>query len=204
MAAMRSSSPAPSAFIGAHRRMRTLFRDPLALLFFLAAVAAEADITGCACDPADPVSMEARLCSLSREAAKQPPEPGFFFLKDISPRKQKRTLMLPRRLEKGVYRLSDLTPKERLEFWTEAIRKAEELWGDDWGLAVNGDKVRTQCHPHIHIGKFLKASEKNNFIVINHPRQIPVPKGDGLWIHPVDKRLHVHTGEQICETVLLR
>ena len=173
-------------------------------LLLLAAVAARADITGCSCDPAEPASMESRPCSLSREAAAQPAEPSIFFLKDNNPRKQKRTLVLPRRLEKGLYRLSDLTAKERLELWTAAIAKAKELWGDEWGVAVNGDKVRTQCHPHIHIGKFLKAAETDNYFVISHPREIPVPKGDGLWIHPVGGKLHVHAGEQICETVLLR
>jgi hypothetical protein len=148
--------------------------------------------------------MEARECGLSREAARQPAEPFIFFLKDISPRKQQRWLALPRTLKRDFFRLSDLTAKERLEFWTVAVAKAKELWGEDWGLAINGDKVRTQCHLHIHIGKFLPASERPNYIVIEHPRQIPVPKGDGLWIHPVGRKLHVHTGEQICETVLLR
>ena len=34
--------------------------------------------------------------------------------------------------------------------------------------------------------------------------QIPTPGVDGYWIHPVNGKLHVHTGEQVCETVLLR
>lgn len=170
----------------------------------LTAVCARADITGCACDPNQPATMEARECALSREAAKQPPDRPIFLLKDTSPRKQMRWLALPRRLEKDCYRLSNLTPPERLQLWNAAIAKAKELWGDDWGVAVNGDKVRTQCHPHVHIGKFLKAAEKDGFIVVSGPKQFPVPKDAGFWAHPVGRKLHVHQGEQICETVLLR
>ena len=46
--------------------------------------------------------------------------------------------------------------------------------------------------------------EAGEFLVVDGPAQIPVPGKDGYWIHPVNGKLHVHTGEQICETVLLR
>jgi len=184
--------------------MAAVRRLILLLVPLLVAVCVRADIAGCACDPQQPATLEPRECGLTREAMKHPSGSSIFFLKDISPRKQQRMLALPCRAGKGVYRLSDLTPGERLELWTAAIEKAKELWGEDWGVAVNGDKVRTQCHPHVHIGKFLKAAEKKGYTVIRHPRQIPVPDGDGLWIHPAGGGMHVHRGEQICETVLLR
>jgi len=88
--------------------------------------------------------------------------------------------------------------------WTAAIEKAKSLWGDQWALAVNGPRVVTQCHLHIHIGKLLPGVETTNFITIRTVREIPVPENEGLWIHPQGNLYHVHLGEQITETVLLR
>ena len=98
-----------------------------------------------------------------------------------------------------------MTPTQRTELWSAAIEKAKSLWGDSWGLAVNGDESRTQCHAHIHIGKLLDGVETGRFVVANGPAEIPVPdEGGGLWVHPDGGKLHVHLGEQITETVLLR
>ena len=33
------------------------------------------------------------------------------------------------------------------------------MWGDEWGVAYNGERVRTQCHMHLHIGKLLHGIE---------------------------------------------
>lgn len=161
---------------------------------------------GCYCDAAKPDTMEARQCSLCREAEKQPPDVRFFFLKDANPMKANRTLILPRQHKPGKHSLSEFTPEERTELWTAAIEKAKSLWGDDWGVAYNGEEVRTQCHTHIHIGRLIKGAdiETKNFIVIGRPDQIPDPKGLGLWIHPVGNKMHVHMGEQRAETVLFR
>jgi diadenosine tetraphosphate (Ap4A) HIT family hydrolase len=167
--------------------------------------AARAGIEDCACDPGDPATMQARQCSLSREALAHPAEAPVFFLKDANPNKPHRLLALPKAVRKGIHTLADMTPAERTHFWTTAIQKAKELWGDAWGLAVNGEEMRTQCQPHIHIGKFLPAAESRNFIVVDGPAQMPVPKdGGGLWVHPQGDKLHVHLGEQLTETVLLR
>jgi hypothetical protein len=101
--------------------------------------------------------------------------------------------------------LEKLKPAERAALWTAAIGKAKELFGDEWGVAMNGDLVRTQCHPHIHIGRMLQGVETDNFVVVKGAADIPVPKdGSGLWVHAEGKRLHVHLGEQTCETVLFR
>ena len=41
--------------------------------------------------------------------------------------------------------------------------------------------------------------------MVDGPAAIPVPRdGSGLWIHPQNGKLHVHLGEEITETVLLR
>ncbi len=178
-------------------------------LGFLAVIAivpiAVAEIAGCNCDPGQPATLEARQCSLTREALAQPATPPIFFVKDINPTKPNRTLALPRAVRKDLHGLSDMTPAERLEFWTEAIRKAKQMWGDDWGLAINGDHARTQCQPHVHIGKFLGAAENSVFSSIDSPAKIPVPSsGEGLWIHQASGKLHVHTGEDLTETVLMR
>jgi hypothetical protein len=158
----------------------------------------------CDCDATRPETLEVRQCSLCREAEKQPADVRIFYLKDINPRKPNRWLVLPRKHGTAQHHLHDMTLDERTALWTAAIKKAKELWGDEWGVAYNGEKVRTQCHTHIHIGKLLRGVERDNYIIVSKPSQIPARKGEGMWVHPVNGRLHVHVGEQTCETVLLR
>jgi hypothetical protein len=159
----------------------------------------------CSCEPGRAETLEARQCSLCREAEKQPPSPDIFFLRDANPRKPNRWLALPRRHAVANHPLEEMTPAERTALWTAAIGKAQELFPDAWGVAYNGPKVRTQCHTHIHIGRLIKAQiETAQVKTVSTPAQIPSPDGAGLWIHPVGKKLHVHWGEQICETVLVR
>ena len=74
----------------------------------------------CQCDPARPQTLEARQCSLCREAEKQPAGELFFFLKDSNPRKPNRWLILPRAHSPGMHRLSDLSPKQRARLWKAA------------------------------------------------------------------------------------
>ena len=175
----------------------------LGLLLLLIPIS-RAAIEKCGCDVTQPESLKARECSLCREAEKQDPSTGIFFLKDVNPIKKNRTLALPRKHSEGLHNLSHLSQKERTALWTAAIDKGKELWGDEWGVAYNGDKVRTQCHVHIHIGKLLKGIETGKPIIVYSVAQIPVPNGDGLWIHPYGRGMHVHEHEQTCETVLLR
>lgn len=173
---------------------------PVALLVCATGLAQQV----CECDAGQPASMAARQCSLCTEAEKAPAG-DFFYLRDANPRKQNRWLVLPRRHGPGNHHLHEMTPLERTTLWTAAIAKGRELWGDDWGAAYNGAKVRTQCHAHIHIGKLLKGVERDvNVITVDSPSQIPAPKFEGVWIHPVGNRLHVHLGEQTTETALLR
>ena len=160
--------------------------------------------TKCACDPSQPETMKDRQCSLCAEAEKQ--TQAVFFLKDVNPRKANRTLALPRVHAPGLHRMADLPKQTQIDLWTAAVTKAHELFPqDDWGLAFNGDHVRTQCHTHIHIGRLLPGIETENFIVVDNPAAIPPPDDNGYWIHPIaNGKLHVHRGEQITETVLLR
>ena len=70
---------------------------------------------------------------------------------------------------------------------------------------MNGDMARKQCHAHIHIGKLLDGKETEDGVFVDGPEQLPViSDGAGLWFHPAGKRLHVHAGAQINETVLMR
>ncbi len=173
------------------------------LLLFL--TPASPDVRQCGCDLARPETMEARECSLCREAEKQGSDEPVFFLKDINPRKPNRLLALPRAHGKMQHSLHLFSPAEQKRIWTAAIAKARDVWGDDWGLAMNGDESRTQCHTHIHIGKLLKGIETANFAVVTGPERITAPTdGSGIWVHPEGARLHVHMAEQITETVLLR
>jgi CDP-diacylglycerol pyrophosphatase len=175
-----------------------------AIALALALCAGAAFAADCLCDPANPATLTVRQCSLCKEAEKQAGDVHIFFLKDINPRKPNRWLALPRMHGSAMHHLHDITPAERTRLWTAAIAKAKEMWGDEWGLAYNGEKVRTQCHTHLHIGKLIKGLETENFQVISQPSEIPAPPGEGLWIHPAGDKFHVHLGEQTTETVLLR
>jgi hypothetical protein len=176
------------------------------LILGVAGLSAVAAVDSCPCDPAQADTLKLRACSLTNEAGKQPASLETFFLKDINPRKANRTLALPRRVVPGqMHELKHLSAAERTRFWRDTIAKAKELWGDDWGVAYNGVKVRTQCHLHVHIGKLLKGVDSGKAIYVNRLEDIPVPKdGSGFWLHPAGKRFKVHINEQICETVLLR
>ena len=176
------------------------------LILLAAGLIAAAAVDRCGCDPAKPETLTERYCSLTNEAGKQPESMEVFFLKDANPRKVNRTLVLPRRVLAGeMHELRHLSPAERNKLWREAIAKAKELWGGDWGVAYNGVKVRTQCHLHLHVGKLLKGVDSGKAIYVGRLEDIPVPQdGSGLWIHPAGNGLKVHLNEQICETVLQR
>lgn len=149
--------------------------------------------------------MALRQCSLCGVAEKEPADVPVFFVKDINPRKPNRWLALPRAHGDAAHHLHEMTPAARAELWTAAIAKSKELFGDQWGVAYNGEKVRTQCHTHIHLGRFNPVAEQSQgVLVISRPSQIPAPPGQGIWIHPVGTKMHVHTGEQTVETVLVR
>jgi hypothetical protein len=170
----------------------------------LAAISAWADVRNCSCDPLKPETLEARECSLCREATLQPETTEIFFLKDINPRKPNRWLALTR-LYVPSGRI-DLLPRDlQTKLWKAAIEKGRQLWGDEWGLAYNGILNRTQCHTHIHIGKLLKGLDPGKWFDVTGPEHIRVPKdGSGVWVHPVGKKIRIHYGEGITETALLR
>lgn len=176
---------------------------PVVAFLAVSALAQTPQLT-CDCDHNRPETLKQRACSLCNEAEKHTEE--VFFLKDINPRKPNRWLALPRKHSDGKHLLHDMNPAERTALWKAAIAKAKEMWGpDDWGLAYNGPDVRTQCHAHLHIGKFARASENLRHVrIVSSPEEIPAPKDSGIWVHPHGGRLHVHLGEQITETVLLR
>ena len=168
----------------------------------LAALALRADLVTCDCDPARPGTLEARQCSLCREAEKQPADIKIFFLKDSNPTKPNRWLALPRTHERSIDLLSS---EQRADLWIAAVAKAKSLFGDQWAIAYNAPSVQTQCHVHLHIGKLIPGVETSQFTTVAKIEEIPVPAtGDGCWIHPEGKLFHVHTGEQINETVLER
>ena len=176
-----------------------------AIFLFLTVSLGVADVRNCVCDATKPESLDARECSLCKAAEQQPAGAAIFFLKDTNPRKPNRWLALPRAHYKNGHGLEQMQPEERTMLWSAAMEKAKSLWGDQWGLAMNGELNRTQCHGHIHIGKLLDNVETDSFAVVKGPAEIPVPPdGAGLWVHPAGDSLHVHSGEQITETVLMR
>ncbi len=175
----------------------------LLIAAMLAAVlAVGADIVTCTCDVTRPETMEARSCGLCREAEKQPPGVKVFFLKDANPSKPNRWLALPRSHERSIELLTD---EQRADLLAAAVEKAKALFGDEWAIAYNAPSVQTQCHIHLHIGKLIPGVETNQFITATKIEDIPAPpQGEGFWIHPQGNLFHVHTGEQITETVIER
>jgi diadenosine tetraphosphate (Ap4A) HIT family hydrolase len=175
------------------------FRMSRFLLIAAMVAGAHANVVTCTCDPSKPETLEARQCGLCREAEKH--TDAVFFLKDINPTKPNRWLALPRTHE---HSLAVMPESARTALWTAAAAKGKELFGDEWALAVNGPLVVTQCHTHIHIGKLLQGVENDQFITVQNLSEIPAPAKYGMWVHPQGHEYHVHTGEQITETVLLR
>lgn len=175
-------------------------------LFLFAPLPAGADVRQCACDPAKPETMRGRECSLCNEADKHAGSDDIFFLKDINPRKANRTLALPRPHFGGGHPIHLMPRALQTKLWTAAIAKARELWGEEWGVAYNGEVHRTQCHAHVHIGKLLKGLAPGKFYDAASPAQIRVPAdGMGVWVHAAPGgRIRVHFGEGITETALLR
>ena len=176
----------------------------LAVLFLLPL--SRADVRNCMCDVARPETLEAPECSLCKTAEEQPAGAPFFAIKDRNvERKPNRWLMLPRFHGNRPQTLDEMTPEQRTRYWAATIAKAQELWGDEWGIAMNSTEKRTQCHMHIHIGKLLPDMENDKFVVADGPAQIPVPKdGGGQWVHPVAGKLHVHIDEPAGELKLQR
>jgi len=155
-----------------------------------------ADVRNCLCDVAAPETLQSRECSLCVEAEKHPADTTYFFLRDANPTKPHRWLALPRFHGNRPQQLSDMTVEQRAAYWSVAIAKATESWPNDpWGIALNSTEKRSQCHLHLHIGKLLPIATDENFVVVDKPAEIAVPKdGDGIWIHTADGRLHVHLG----------
>ena len=171
----------------------------------LAACAVRADVRDCVCDLARPDIAEVRGCSLCIEAAKHPAAEQVIIVRDSDPTKPNRWLALPRAVYDGANPLGRMSAAERLELWNAAIAKGVEMWGNGWGVAMNGDTARRQCHAHVHIGKLLEGKENDNGVYVESAAQLPaISDGTGLWFHPLNGKLHVHAGEQITETVLMR
>jgi diadenosine tetraphosphate (Ap4A) HIT family hydrolase len=177
----------------------------LTLLLTCAPSRLGADVRGCDCNLNDPESMKKRECSLCREAEDQPAGVEFFVVRDINPRKPNRWLIMPKAHMPGSHPLHLMPKKERDRMWSFAIAEAgKHFAAGEWGVAYNGDSVRTQCHLHVHAGKFIPAAENSRFTVVRRVEQFPAPSAGGILIHPIKSGFHVHTGEDIMETALVR
>jgi len=105
----------------------------------------------CHCDHEVLASLTTRECSLCQVASQH--TEAIFVLKDNDPRKPNRWLVLPSRHETpGIQLLRSLERAERNEFLLAAVREAEKRFPDGWGIAINEDSERTQCHLHVHLG----------------------------------------------------
>lgn len=167
-----------------------------------ASLAPAADMTNCSCDFSTPGGAAKKECLLSFLANNQPAWEAAFLIKDSSTAKPHQWLALPRGEFGGASPLSKMSDAERLALWSVAAQKAQELFGNNWALAMNG-RDRSQCHLHIHIGQFKPSEEKGGGIYIDNLSQIPAPSdGNGVWLHPEGTKLHVHSDEVATEYVL--
>ena len=175
------------------------------LVCALAALFVRADVRDCVCKLDSPALSETKGCSLCIEAEKHLKDEPLFVVHDNDPSKPNRWLVIPRPHYDGSNPLAQMSDAERLAVWNAAIAKGKEAWGDSWAVAMNGDMARRQCHAHIHVGKLLDGKETDQGIFVAGPAQLPkISDGTGIWFHPAGARLHVHLGEQITETVLMR
>ena len=181
--------------------------SPVFAALFLALVIplSAQDPLRCECDHATHAAYDQRNCGLCAEVDKAPNNVDVVFVKDTDPRKPNRWLALPReQTHKSFQILSDVPPPQRSELWRQAIERARKEWPNDrWGLALNGTRSRGQCHLHIHIGRLIDAVEWGEAQSVETPDQIPDPGDQGVWVHPLNGRLHVHI-EMSTETVLAR
>src|ERR1019366_3886292 len=118
-------------------------RTAAALALFIFACVAHAQIV-CPCDLNDPETLKKTQCSLCELAERQPVGILFFTTKDNSAKKPDRMLALPRQHSPGIHQMAALSPEVRAALWAGAIAKAKELWGDQWGVAYNAERLHTQ------------------------------------------------------------
>ena len=180
----------------------------LILLLILGALAVtsaglRADVRECVCDLTRPETAASEMCRLCVAADKQPRYEIVFTMKD--PARATQWLALPRGKFEGANPLLKMTETERIALWSLAIQKASDLWGTDWAVAMNGAMTETQCHASVHIGRFLPEKENNRGAYIDGIEDLPVNfDARGLWFHPANGRLHVHTGEEDADRVLAK
>jgi hypothetical protein len=172
------------------------------VIFPVLLLALLADVRGCVCDPVKPETMDARACSLTHVAVDQTGTAAVIFQKDSSPTKPNRWLAIPHALH---HTLNEMSPEERNVYWTAAIAKAHELWGEDWAIAINSLERRSQCQLHAHIGKLLAEADKSGGILVDGPEAIPVPPdGGSIWIRPDQGKLRVYSDNPAPETNIMR
>ena len=185
--------------------MARMVRSSLFLLLLgVVVLPLAADVTNCACDVTKPETLKARECSLCVEEEKHAATVEFFIVKDINPRKPNRWLVLPQAHSEGPHALHLLPAATRTRFWQYAIDQAKEHFGDEWAIAYNGLITRTQCHLHVHVGRWIKAADTVKFKLVKRVEDIPAPDDSGILIRPTKGGFLVLTGEQIMETALVR
>jgi hypothetical protein len=177
----------------------------LLLLVSSLALRLGADVRQCACRLNDAAAMARRECGLCRVAEQYTGPEEFFVIKDSSPVKPHRWLVLPKSHGAGSHPLHLLPQATRVRLWRFAIAEARQRFGETgWGVAYNGDRVRTQCHLHLHLGRFIAAAENSRGRLCRRIAEFPAPDEGGIMVHPVKGGYHVHTGDQVMETMLVR
>ena len=162
-----------------------------------------ADVRDCICDLTRPATAASEICRLCVAADKRPRYEIVFAMKD--PARETQWLALPRGKYEGANPLLKMSETERIALWSLAVQKAGDVWGTNWAIAINGAMSETQCHASVHIGRFLAENETPQAAFIDAIEDLPVNfDARGLWFHPVNGRLHIHTGEENADRVLAK
>ncbi len=160
-------------------------------------------VVGCPCDHSAPETLKARVCSLCGTAEKQTDD--VYFLKDINPHKPNRYLALLRAHDIELQHIGGLSAANRTLLWSRAIERAEELFGQRWGLAHNAYFFRTQCHVHLHMGPLSPEVEDVGGRLYDSVADFPLTGPDeGLWVHSKGEEYCVHRDRDLAEVVLIR
>ena len=165
--------------------------------------AGRADLVTCSAMSASRKRWKPGNAVCAAEAEKQAPDVKVFFLKDANPSKPNRWLALPRS-HRAVHSIL-MSDEERADLLAAAVQKRKSCLAMSGPSRTTRPACRRSATIHLHIGKLIPGSGNDQFFTATKVEDIPAPpKGEGFWIHPQGNLFHVHTGEQVTETVLER
>ena len=165
-----------------------------------------AQVGSCDCDVARPESMQSRECGLCRAAEEQPAGVAYFALHDANPTKPNRWLALPRYHGHNPQELSGMTAAQRTASTGPSPSPRRTSCGARNGAWLSTAwKTGPSATCTSTSASSARGSEDDHFAIVDGAADIPLPrKGEGIWVHLVAGKLHVHWGDPSPELLLER